>query len=77
MIDFARSTITWQRVTPNALDQRMFLGWRVALIAGAIFVCATTQSTMGQADLRAARAVEGQPFGVFLVEVPLPPGMAH
>ncbi len=77
MIDFARSTITWQRVTPNVLDQRMSLGWRVALIAGAIFVCATTQSTMGQADLRAARAVEGEPFGVFLVEVPLPPGMAH
>ena len=55
----------------------MFVGGRVALIACAVFASAPSQSTMGQVDLRVAQAVEGEPFGVFTVEVPLPPGAAN
>ncbi|MDX1925408.1 MAG: hypothetical protein SFV81_02745 [Pirellulaceae bacterium] len=64
----------------------MMIGRRVALATVLALLSVVAQQSVGQLpaqplpaqlDARVARAVAGEPFGIFSVEVPLPPGLAN
>jgi len=62
----------------------MFVECRVALLAFSVAVLnmavmkeAVGQKALAQAEARVARAAAGEPFGVFAVELPLPPGYTN
>lgn len=59
----------------------MFVRCRAALLAVVLFSAAVQQAAcqlpLPQIDARVPRAVAGEPFGVFSVEVPLPPGFTN